>query len=153
MADPLETFLSITNRFHNLNVFTLLPLARHDYMVLFTIRCLQKKYSGGLTVSAVAKEMHVVQPAVSRTLRSLEELGLIRRDVSREDRRNTYVTLTQEGQLTIEEADHVLEQFHQGIREQFAPEEMKQLILLMERLYEAAEIQLEKMKKGAETNG
>lgn len=153
MTDLLETFLSITNRLHNLNVFSMLPLGRHDYMVLFTIRCLQKKYSGKLTVSAVAREMHVVQPAVSRTLRSLEELELIQREVSREDRRNTYVTLTTKGLLAAQEADRLLEQFHKGIREQFAQEEMEQLILLMERLYEVSEKQLEKMKRGAEMNG
>ncbi|MGN1403288.1 MAG: MarR family winged helix-turn-helix transcriptional regulator [Ruminococcus sp.] len=152
MADTLENFLSITNRLHNLNVFSLLPLGRHDYMVLFTIRCLQRKYSGCLTVSAVAKEMHVVQPAVSRTLRSLEELGLIQREVSREDRRNTYVALTPEGTTAIQEAEHVLEQFHQGVQERFTPEEMHLLILLMERLYAVSKEQIEKMKKGATKN-
>lgn len=153
MADQIETFLSVMNRFHNLNLFAMLPLSRHDYMVLFTIQCLQKKYEARLTVSAVAHEMGVAQPAVSRALRGLEALEMIQREVSREDRRNTYVALTPKGITTIQEAHHVLDVFHQGVRERFSMEEMEQMLTLLKRLYAASAEQLEQMKKGAEKDG
>lgn len=151
--DQMETFLTLMNRFRSLNLFSLLPLARHDYIVLFAIRCLQQRHGHELTVSALVQEMHTAQSAVSRTLRSLEKQGLIRREVSRDDRRNTYVILMPEGREAIRQADHVLETFHSGILSHFSSEEMAQLLTLLERLYLISDEQLEQMKKGEINHG
>lgn len=106
-----DTFFELVNQFRSLNLFSLLPLARQDYMAMCAISCLQKKHPEGCTVSMMTQEMHVPQPAVSRTLRGLENDGYVRREVCRSDRRNTYVILTESGKSAVAEAGKLLEEF------------------------------------------
>lgn len=150
MTDHMESIISMMHQFRSLNLFALLPLTRQDYMVLFAIRCLQQKNPENLTVSAVAHKMEAVQPAVSRTLRGLEQQGMVVREVSRTDRRNTYVTLTEAGNSALKEADQMLCTFHQGLSMRLEPEEFQQMLILLKKLYQASAEQLEQMKKGAE---
>ena len=93
-----KTFFGVINAFRSLNLFSLLPLSRQEYMVMFVIAGQRKTNPEGSTVSMVTQKMHVPQPAVSRTLRGLENDGYICREVCRTDRRNTYVTLTAAGE-------------------------------------------------------
>ena len=97
MKCDAKTFFGVINAFRSLNLFSLLPLSRQEYMVMFVIAGQRKTNPEGSTVSMVTQKMHVPQPAVSRTLRGLENDGYICREVCRTDRRNTYVTLTAAG--------------------------------------------------------
>ena len=97
--------------------------------------------------------MRVPQPAVSRTLRGLENNGYIRREVCREDRRNTYVTLTAAGETEVQRANQLLEEFHRGIQKRFTQEESDQLMELLRRLYTAASEELDEMKGEKQANG
>lgn len=90
----------------------------------------------------IAKKMQIPQPAVSRTLRSLENGGYLQREVCRSDRRNTYVSLTDAGKAAVQEADQTLATFHEGIQKRFTKEEAEQLMALLQRLYAAAAEQL-----------
>ena len=49
---------------------------------------------GPLTLGELATEEHISAPAVSRTIRSLEEEALVRRETVEDDRRATRVSLT-----------------------------------------------------------
>ena len=135
--------------FRSLNLLATLPLPRQDYMVLYTVDCLQKEHPDACTVSMITKKMRIPQPAVSRTLRNLENGGYLQREVCRSDRRNTYVLLTDAGKKAVQDAGQVLMEFHNGIKKRFTQEESDQLMNLLQRLYEAASEQLEEMKKGA----
>ena len=101
MECEANTFFGVMNAFRSINMFSLLPLSRQEYMVMFVISKKQETDPEGCTVSAVAKKMRVPQPAVSRTLRGLENNGYIQREVCRTDRRNTYVTLTETGETEV----------------------------------------------------
>ncbi len=149
MTDNMESIISMMHQFRSLNLFALLPLTRQNYMVLFSIRCLQEKQPENLTVSAVANQMETMQPAVSRTLRGLEQQGMVVREVSRTDRRNTCVALTEEGTAALKEADEMLNTFQKGLSVRLEPEEFHQMQILLKKLYRAAAEQLEQMKKGA----
>lgn len=96
-----NTFFGVMNAFRGLNVFSLLPLSRQEYMLMFLVFRHRKTNPEGCTVSTLTRLMRVPQPAVSRTLRGLENNGYIRREVCREDRRNTYVTLTAAGETEV----------------------------------------------------
>lgn len=107
----------------------------------------------GCTVSTLTRLMRVPQPAVSRTLRGLENNGYIRREVCREDRRNTYVTLTAAGETEVQRANQLLEEFHRGIQKRFTQEESDQVMELLRRLYMAASEELDEMKGEKQANG
>lgn len=146
MECEANTFFGVMNAFRSINVFSLLPLSRQEYMVMFVISKKQETDPEGCTVSAVAQKMRVPQPAVSRTLRGLENNGYIQREVCRTDRRNTYVTLTETGETEVMRANQLLEEFHKGIRERFTQDEADQLMDLLRRLYAAASEELDAMK-------
>jgi DNA-binding MarR family transcriptional regulator len=54
--------------------------------------------------SEIAQFVGIDRTATSRALRQLESEGLIGREMGREDRRTTEVTLTEEGQLRLAQA-------------------------------------------------
>lgn len=144
-----QQLFEMIQRFRSLNLLATLPLPRQDYMVLHAVDCLQKEHPDACTVSMITKKMRIPQPAVSRTLRNLENGGYLQREVCRSDRRNTYVLLTDAGKKAVQDAGQVLMEFHNGIKKRFTQEESDQLMSLLQRLYEAASEQLEEMKKGA----
>jgi len=49
------------------------------------------------SVSDIQEQLNISKPAVSQTLNSLEKKGLVKREISREDRRRITVRLTPEG--------------------------------------------------------
>ena len=55
------------------------------------------RHEGGVTVSALAQELDMPMPAVSRMMRSLEEHGLITRQTQPQDRRRVSVHITPDG--------------------------------------------------------
>ena len=148
-----NTFFGVMNAFRGLNVFSLLPLSRQEYMLMFLVFRHRKTNPEGCTVSTLTRLMRVPQPAVSRTLRGLENNGYIRREVCREDRRNTYVTLTAAGETEVQRANQLLEEFHRGIQIRFTQEESDQLMELLRRLYMAASEELDEMKGEKQANG
>ena len=153
MECDANTFFGVMNAFRSLNLFSLLPLSRQEYMVMFVIAKQREANPEGSTVSMVTQKMHVPQPAVSRTLRGLENGGYICREVCRKDRRNTYVTLTPAGEAEVQRAKQLFEEFHRGIQKRFTQEEVDQLMDLLQRLYAAASEELEEMKGARATNG
>jgi DNA-binding MarR family transcriptional regulator len=60
-----------------------------------------KKSSRGMVQSALRKVLGVSRATVSRMLASLEELGLVRRTVAVQDRRQRFVELTTKGRWRI----------------------------------------------------
>jgi DNA-binding MarR family transcriptional regulator len=67
-------------------------------------------WKGGtmMTQRELRKALGVSGPTVSRMLGSLEELGLVERDVSDLDRRERYVTLTTTGRRSVRKAAQLL---------------------------------------------
>ena len=95
MKCDAKTFFGVINAFRSLNLFSLLPLSRQEYMVMFVIAGQRKTNPEGSTVSMVTQKMHVPQPAVSRTLRGLENDGYICREVCRTDRRLSLIHISE----------------------------------------------------------
>lgn len=58
----------------------------------------------GVTVSQIAEAMDITPPAVSRTLKVLDEKGLIERRTNVLNRRSTIVTLTEKGEKILNSA-------------------------------------------------
>lgn len=84
-----------------------------------------KKRGRAATVAEIAQEMAVQVPAVSRTLRSLQEKGFITREVDENDRRIVRVTVTHSGEALLEENLAMLTAGMNRIMSAFSEEEIR----------------------------
>ena len=92
--------LRITRR-----VLTALGLTAARFDLLFAIK---KSSRYGMNQSALRKVLGVSRATVSRMLASLEDLGLVRREVTTADRRQKFVELTKNGRRRIASAHRQL---------------------------------------------
>ena len=76
--------------------------------------------------------------SVARDARRLEDLGHIERRISRENRRQYQIFLTDPGRGMIQVIEEELEKFQKELSAGFEPEEWEQLTVLLERLVENA---------------
>lgn len=151
MQGEEREFFEILSSFRSLNIATMFPNISHgDFGTMQTIRGFEEKNNHkGVKVSQLAKKMHIAVPAVSRCLRSLEEKGLIERTVDKEDRRNTYVVLTEKGKMVSDETDEIMSEFGKAVFGHMGKESMQQLNSYLKELRETAmkEIQNRKYQK------
>ena len=74
-------------------------------------------------------------PALSRTLKNLEQKGFVERSVDEKDRRNIYVTVLPKGLEVWLEENRKLYAFLQGVIETFTPEKADTFIKLLDEFY------------------
>ena len=86
-------------------------------------------------------------PAVSRTLRGLEEKGYVERSVDKKDRRNTYISLTEKGWKKGEEVRDRMHDFGCSVMSQLKEEDVDQLVAYLDRIYEIAEKEIDTRKR------
>lgn len=94
---------------------------------------------GGIYVWELARRTHALPPAVSRTLRGLEERGYIERSVDREDRRNVKVLPTIGGLAAWDRAKQSSQEALRRVLERMGEEDMDQLVRLCDRLCDVIE--------------
>jgi DNA-binding MarR family transcriptional regulator len=72
------------------------------------IRALRRLLARPLTMRELAAELVTDKPYVTQIVDNLEEMGLVTRSISAEDRRRRIVTLTEPGRLAAERAEEIL---------------------------------------------
>lgn len=75
---------------------------------LATLRAAER--TDGITISALARAVHLSQPTVSGILSRLERRGLVGRRRSDDDRRSVVIGVTEEGARVLEEAPSLLQE-------------------------------------------
>ncbi len=129
----MEHLLHVAVRFQKVNIAGLIEGLSHneigtlEMIGRFMLNCPGAK---GIFVTDLAKCRGSSPPAVSRTLRSLEEKGLIGRKTDTNDRRNTYVFLTKEGLKKREEIAKNMELLGTGVMARMGTEKTEMLIKL-----------------------
>ena len=87
----------------------------------------------GISVSHLANELGVSPSAVSRKLRGLFERGLVTQTAGRDDRRISYLCLTEEGLRTRKEATDRLLRFSAAFVERMGAQNIRTLAALLNR--------------------
>ena len=95
-----EKMFRIMNQFRKLNISDMLPgISRMEYLTM--LLAMKAEDDRRISVSELIKRACVKPSAISRTLRGLEQKGYVERVVNPEDRRNTYVVMTEEGERLL----------------------------------------------------
>ena len=117
--------------FRKLNIGSILPhLNKGEFVLMNGIYHVQKKISSehGVKMSDLAEYTHALPPAVSRSIKALEEKGYVRRFVDQKDRRNTLVEITKSGQEVLDESNEITNEFIRRVFEKTDKEEMARLV-------------------------
>ena len=153
MDDLFTRFFSALYQFHKLHMGDLVPdITKLEGMTMAAIKhCSGEKGKEELTVSELTAKLKAKGPAVSRTLKTLEDKGYIERDVNKADRRNTYVKLTISGKQKVEEYEQIMSSFAHAVIAKIDRDDMEQMIECLNELYEASreEIADRKMRQKA----
>ena len=99
----------------------------------------QTNSADGMTVSAIAAELDVTPPAVSRSLKSLESRGLVTRETNLINRRNTMVRLTESGRELLEYSRKQMDAMMERVHEKMGEERKNQLCELLSEMTEIIE--------------
>lgn len=93
----------------------------------------------GVHVSVLAKRMDIMLSSASRTLNTLEEKGLIYREIDSKSRRNICVSLTKEGEGARERCVNTMSRLTERVIERMGAEDMERLLELWRRFSDLIE--------------
>ena len=145
VREAQRELMNTMNSMHKLRISDLSPYLSHGEFrtMKVLIHCSDKKKP---RVSDVVKTLCIPPPAVSRTLKNLETKGYIERTVDKEDRRNTFVMVTEAGKKAFDETMEILEDFADSVFGTMGEEKINQMNDFFKKLFEAAEEEIEKRK-------
>ena len=143
--DLYEDLFRAMNQFHKLKFSDMMQnMSKADFIVMHVI--MNKGKDDKMTITELAAIARMLPSAISRTLKGLEEKGYVERTINKQDRRNTYVELTEEGKKQTCEVRQVMRDFGKTVMAKLDEQEMNQLILYLNNIYSIAEKELEARK-------
>lgn len=136
-----ENYMTMINVLHSLAKMNFTPLLKNlsqsEFLVLFFVKKFKEHHSDGgqgINVSSIAAVMEVSSPAVSRTLNSLEEKQYITRTIDKSNRRNIFVSITEQGKEAYKSDSKIISDVSCGIIEKMGKEQFDTLIELSLKL-------------------
>lgn len=150
MQEEMSRFLLILNRFHSMNIFQMIPeLSRNEAVVLKAVDLCRKRpeKEGKVKVSDLVKTMQCQAPVISRSLGSLEKRGLICRETDTKDRRNTFVSLTAEGENFLRKSEAIMQDFIETVFQKMGREKFEAFMDDLEIFRQIVDSELERRKE------
>ena len=105
-----------------------------EFMLIASFLAYEKECGNNITVNELASRMEVTVPAVSRTLRKLEERGLINRVTGEECKRNTFVVISDKGRRLFDENKETVEYMVSKLISALTPEEIENSIAFHKKI-------------------
>lgn len=149
--DISEEFYSIMYRFHHLNKQSHVAgdLSTSEFCMMIAIaQCIRKnseegKDIPGVTISEMIEELGTTFPAGSKLLRSIEQKGYVFRIANEQDRRVTYLNLTEKGNNVFKMQTQEKGEMMKRVFCKMGEDNMKELITQMQNLYRILKEELE----------
>lgn len=135
------------DRLRQLDFFSVTKLSRNEALVLKAVQICIKDKKDGAKVFEVANYMGVVSPIVSRTLNQLEKNGYVLRTISRTDRRNVCITLTESGKQVLEETNMQIHSIVESVLGRMGNVAVEQLQKNLQKWYDASVEELKLFKQ------
>ena len=132
-----QKFAAIIARLHKLKFGNMLTgVSEIEFKTMSAISRISK--SGDVKVSDIARYLELSAPAVSRTMKALEEKEYIERQTDKQDRRNTFVKLTKKGEERQKAWMKSFEEFSEAIFARLGDEKSNQLLEDLEAFVKAS---------------
>lgn len=132
-----QKFAAIVARLHKLKLGNMLTgVSEIEFKTMSAISRISK--SGDVKVSDIARYLELSAPAVSRTMKSLEEKEYIERHTDKQDRRNTFVKLTAKGEEQQKAWMKSFEEFSEAIFARLGDEKSNKLLEDLEAFVKAS---------------
>lgn len=132
-----QKFAAIIARLHKLKFGNMLTgVSEIEFKTMSAISRISK--SGDVKVSDIARYLELSAPAVSRTMKSLEEKEYIERHTDKQDRRNTFVKLTKKGEEQQKAWMKSFEEFSEAIFARLGDEKSNKLLEDLEAFVKAS---------------
>ena len=116
-------------------------LSNGEFFTLYSISEMDTdpEMHGHVRVSNLAKRMDLSMQAISKTLRSLEGKGYIKRVTDPHDRRNTFILITADGTALLESARASYARFSREVIARMGQDDMETFIQLSQRCVQIME--------------
>lgn len=122
-------------------------LTNSEFFLLSTLMFRSEDCCGSLFVSGIARKMGISAPAVSKSLSGLESKGFITRTIDKQNRRNTWVSLTEEGKKEAECAHDYIKNFMDNVVVEMGEDNFSEMMRLFNMMVDITEKQLEKERR------
>lgn len=123
-------------------------LTQYEFIIMQIIEKKTRENGKGIYVSEIADYMNVSTPAISRKLGILEEKEFIIRNTDEEDRRNTYVCLTDKGKLVRREACKKIKILSMRVIKKMGCDKVEKMTNLWDEYSQEVKNVAEMMKRG-----
>ncbi len=140
-----EDLLKTANRFRKMKYeFLFHDISKREFEMLMVMEHFSRENDDrkGIYVWELAKALHISSPAVSKMIRALEERGYAARDVDKEDRRNTYVYVTDKGREAQRKSKEKMDEVMRQVVMRMGEKNMKEFISLCNLLEDIMEEEL-----------
>lgn len=106
-----------------------------EIRVLFCIKKNSNLHNPEIKVSEISKQLLVTSPTITQLLKGLEANGLIERHIDAIDRRAVGVTLTEKGEMVVQQAGDALSTALQGLIDYLGEDQSEQLVGLLSKVF------------------
>lgn len=121
-------------------------MANVEYYMLIEIYVLTQECPEGITTRELADVMQTTMSAVSKKISILEKKGLVLRRNSNLDRRNVYITLSEQGKRICEQEREKKNNWLKKVIARMGKDDVTQLIRIANRMFDVMEeVELEEM--------
>lgn len=126
----LITFISKGHNFYLNHKLEELNISASQVQALFEIKC-----SKGINQDGIASRCNIDKGAIARSLKKLEDKGLVLKEIDENNRRQNKISLTSEGEEVIEKSISILEHWEEEV---FKEVDKEKKLFLQEFLKETA---------------
>lgn len=142
-----QSLFRVAGRFHKLHIYSRFQGVSHqEYLILELVGKYMQEHQDrqGVYISELIRIQKTSPPAISRTLRSMEEKGWIKKETDANDRRNTIIRLTAAGEKKRQKAADEVDEFINSVIARLGEDKLVKMIDIWEQM---EDIMLDEIKE------